>query len=138
MAAIAKRAVLVIDDDENVRMLARWILERLGCRVAVAGSADSGIAQYREALERRERFDAVVTDLTLPGAAGGSEILASLRAIDPEVVAFVMSGDDDDPRMRDWAAHGFAGAIAKSRLHETIPLALRDRLGMAAGGDPAP
>jgi DNA-binding NtrC family response regulator len=119
-----KGVVLVVDDDENMRALAAWVLDHLGYRAVQADSTKTALGLLRQALDRKERFAAVILDLWMPGGPTGDEALALLRGIDPDLKAFVMSGDGDDPRMRDPAGHGFLGAISKTRLHETLPRAL--------------
>lgn len=124
----ARGRVLVLDDDENMRLLAQWALGRLGYGMVGAETTAAAIDLCREALGRGEHFAAVILDLNLPGGRGGTEALAALRELDPTVPAFVMSGDVDDPRMLDCSAYGFRGAISKTRLHVTLPAVLEEHL----------
>ncbi|MGE3958510.1 MAG: ATP-binding protein [Vicinamibacterales bacterium] len=66
--------VLIVDDDPNARDLVRRLLERLGCRVLSAVSADDGWRQIEET-----RPDAVVLDIILPGRSGWT-LLEAMRA----------------------------------------------------------
>ena len=52
-------------------------------------------------------------DLTVPGAMGGIEAVARLRAVDPEVRAIVSSGYCNDPAMGEFERYGFSGVLAK-------------------------
>lgn len=129
MIKAPRGTILVIDDDENVMLLAQWILGRLGYQMVGVETADAGIDLYRRALENGERFAAVILDLWIPGGMSGRRAIAVLRELDPEVAAFVMSGDPDDPCMRNCTEHGFLDSISKTCLHETLPAALGKHLG---------
>jgi DNA-binding response OmpR family regulator len=64
-AAAVRRSVLVVDDDAAVATLVAAVLRRDG--IAVETAADA-----LQALERlgASRFDAVLTDITMPGMSG--------------------------------------------------------------------
>ena len=105
--------VLIVDDEEAIRALVEFTLERLGYTVTQAESALEGVNIYREKLEAGERFDAVILDLTLPGGMGGKEALKKLIEIDPTVNAIVSSGYAMDATMSRYQDFGFRGVIAK-------------------------
>lgn len=105
--------VLVVDDEEAIRMLVDFTLSRLGYEVVAAETALRGIELYREELERGQRFDLVILDLTLPGGMGGKDALKKLIEIDPMVTAVVSSGYATDATMSRYEDYGFRGVIAK-------------------------
>ena len=90
-------AVLVIDDDETVRAVARRLLERRGFRVVVATDGLDGVEKFREATHH---FSLVLLDLTMP-KMGGAAAMAELRKLDPEVRVLLTSGY----REREVTAH---------------------------------
>ena len=106
-------SVLVVDDEEAIRTLVEFTLSRLGYEVTDAATALDGVNIYREHLEKGERFDAVILDLTLPGGMGGKEALKRLIEIDPTVNAIVSSGYAMDSTMARYQDYGFRGVIAK-------------------------
>jgi len=61
----AEREVLVVEDEAVIRGALKRLLERHSCRVSEAASV-------RESLDRFNvnRFDAIISDLKLPGAPG--------------------------------------------------------------------
>ena len=63
--AVAKKTILVIDDEPHIVMGLRDALEFEGFRVAAAGNGREGIA-----LARTENPDAVILDLMLPDMNG--------------------------------------------------------------------
>jgi len=120
----AKPRILVMDDDEDVRFIADLMLQRLGCTVVLAARGTEAVERYREALAAGERFHAVILDITLPGGMGGREVFKQLQAIDPQVTAFISSGNPFDPIMENPTSFGFAGAIAKPFVAENLRILL--------------
>jgi len=105
--------ILIVDDEEAIRALVEFTLERLGYKVSQAESALEGVELYRQKMEAGERFDAVILDLTSPGGMGGKEALKKLIEIDPTVNAIVSSGYAMDATMSRYQDFGFRGVIAK-------------------------
>jgi len=79
------RRVLVVDDEENLRLVVRSVLRREGYEVEVAASGE-------EALALVESFgpDYILTDVRMP-KMGGLELLATLKAKGHEATVIVMS-----------------------------------------------
>ncbi len=82
-AAVAR--VLVVDDEESMLWFVRRGLRRHGFEV-------EGVERGEVAIERFEArpFDVVVTDLKMPGV-DGLEVLAHVRAADPEAIVVMMT-----------------------------------------------
>ncbi len=79
-------SILVIDDDETIRLLFRAILEREGYRVVDAPDGNVGIKQYR-----KNPTDMVITDLIMPNKEG-IETIRDLRREFPNVKIIAVSG----------------------------------------------
>ncbi|MEM9073366.1 MAG: sigma-54 dependent transcriptional regulator [Myxococcota bacterium] len=79
-------AILVVDDEQEVRSTVSRVLSREGYEVV---TAENG-AIARGLLEEGN-FDLVLTDLSMPEMSG-LELLEAARAVDPSLVALVMSG----------------------------------------------
>ncbi|MBI5489508.1 MAG: PAS domain S-box protein [Deltaproteobacteria bacterium] len=88
--------VLVVDDEEAPRMVARAMLERLGFATLDAADGEHAIEEFRRS---SDRLAAVVLDLTMPGT-GGDRVLAELRLIRPDVPVVMVSGYEE-PALRD-------------------------------------
>ena len=80
------RAILVIDDNAQLRALLGGALAKMG--YAVTSASDGG-----EAFEAiaRQKFDVVITDLLMP-EKDGIEVIGELRKKQPEARIIAMSG----------------------------------------------
>lgn len=116
--------VLAMDDEDMIRDLIRHMLHRMGYEAEVARDGEEAVHLYRQALEEGRPFDAVILDLTVPGAMGGKETLDKLQAIDPNVKAIVSSGYSNDPILSNYKKYGFSGVVTKpfnlQNLGETL------------------
>lgn len=65
---------LVVDDNRVIRVVARTILERLGCEVMEAADGREALARVR-----RDRPDVMLLDWNMP-VMDGLEVLRQLRA----------------------------------------------------------
>lgn len=105
--------VLLMDDEEGIRVMASQLLRRIGFMVEATADGAAAVAAYRRAMEAGRRFDLVIMDLTVPGGMGGLECMRELLKIDPQVRAVVSSGYSSDPVMSDHRSYGFSGMIPK-------------------------
>lgn len=105
--------ILVLDDEEDICALVTHALTQIGFEVTETLDADTAIQTYREAMDAGEPFDAVISDLTIPGSMGGQEAVRRLHEMDPNVRAIVSSGYAMDPVMSKYLDHGFCACIAK-------------------------
>ena len=105
--------LLVMDDDEALRILFEAVLTKLGYDVQTARDGAEAIALYEAAKAANRGFDAVLLDLTVMGGMGGVETAAKLKEIDPSSKLIVSSGYSAAPVMSDFAEHGFDAVILK-------------------------
>jgi CheY-like chemotaxis protein/anti-sigma regulatory factor (Ser/Thr protein kinase) len=105
--------VLVMDDEELVRVVAGEMLEIIGYEVEFARDGLEAVEKYRESKKRGEVFDCVILDLTVPGGMGGRELIKELIKIDSGVKAIVSSGYSNDPIMANCRDYGFSGVVPK-------------------------
>jgi CheY-like chemotaxis protein len=113
-----------MDDDEDVCFITEFMLQRLGFEVVLTRKGTEAIERYREALAEGTRFHAVILDINIPGSMGGREVVKQLLAIDPQVNAFISSGNPFDPLMENPTAFGFTGAIRKPFIAEDLSILL--------------
>ncbi|MCB0318797.1 MAG: response regulator [Bdellovibrionales bacterium] len=72
--------LLVIDDDEDTRILIEAVLNSLGHQVILAESGEKGIEEL-DSEEKSSRFDAIFLDLMMPGISGFG-VIEALKAMD--------------------------------------------------------
>jgi PAS domain S-box-containing protein len=106
-------AVLIMDDDEDMRKTTGDMLVRMGYTVVNANDGNEAIAKYQQAKNSGRPFAAIIMDLTIPGGMGGKEAIGKLLAIDPAVRAIVSSGYSEDPVLADFRDYGFRGVVIK-------------------------
>ena len=85
--------ILVIDDDERLRVLLRRFLEESGFRVTDAGSA-----QEARRILKGMAFDMLVVDVMMPGETG-IEFLADLRRDDSVPALFLTARSETESRI---------------------------------------
>jgi len=120
--------VLVMDDEEIVRLVVSKLLEQCGYEAVLARDGEEMLKKYREALESGKPFDAVILDLVIEGGMGGQEAIKHLLDIDPHAKALISSGYSNAPAMSHYKVFGFKGFLAKPYrlaelgkvLHEVI------------------
>ena len=105
--------ILLMDDEEMVRNIAKEILTHLGHEVTLATHGKEAVQLYHDAMESGRSFDLVILDLTIPGGIGGKEVIREILGIDPKAQVVVSSGYSNDPVMADFKAYGFCGALVK-------------------------
>jgi len=125
--------VLIVDDSDRNRKLARDVLDSAGLRTIEAATAGEAIALSSEHLP-----DVILMDLRLPDV-DGAEAARTLRA-DPRtmripIVALTALpvGDGEDW----WIDAGFVGAIGKPIDIDAFPEQVRAYCPRAGGGSPA-
>jgi len=84
----AQQTILVVDDDDNVRAVARDVLRENGYRVL---EARSGEEAYEIAVRYIGSIHLLVTDVIMPGITG-TELASRLRQTKPQIRALFMSG----------------------------------------------
>jgi DNA-binding NtrC family response regulator len=107
------KSVLVVDDDDSLRMLCRINLELDGYEVVEAASID----EARAALAAGP-IDAIVLDLHV-GRGDGRDLLVSLGDTRPPVALFTGS-EAISPELRELADAVLVKPLGIERLNETV------------------
>ena len=101
--------VLLVDDEDGIRMVAGRILQQLGYQVLPAESGLRALEIYRR---EGDRIDLVILDMLMPGK-GGAETFQELIGIDPGVRVLLSSGYSLDGEAQRVMAAGARGFIQK-------------------------
>jgi two-component system cell cycle sensor histidine kinase/response regulator CckA len=102
-------AVLVVEDDSNLRGLVARVLRHCGYTVYVASGGAEALAI---AADREKCLDAVITDVVMPGM-NGRELVAKLVESRPGIGFLFMSGYTDDDVLRRGVLHGETAFLQK-------------------------
>jgi signal transduction histidine kinase len=132
-AALAHARVLIMDDDDSVRMLLADCLRRQGVSVVATPNGTEAVAVYGTSITEGKPFDAVILDLTVPGGDGGLWTLAELSKLNPGVRAIVSSGYSTDPVLSDFRRYGFKAVLPKPYRPHELNAVLADTLADQAG-----
>ncbi|MGD9643141.1 MAG: ATP-binding protein [Elusimicrobiales bacterium] len=95
--AAVSGTVLVVDDDEQIKALARRTLAEDGLSVMVAGSAEEALSLCRR---HTKSIDLLLTDMVLPKMTG-IELAEQLKSASPEIKIIYMSGYTDHSVLSD-------------------------------------
>lgn len=110
-AKCSHATVMIVDDDEYFRALARTILEPAGFQIIEA----DGVTACLLALRSRT-VDAVILDMVMPDR-DGIEALRELKAIYPQTKVLAISGADDSEMFLSVSAHlGADASLNKSEV----------------------
>jgi CheY-like chemotaxis protein len=79
--------VLIVEDEADIRALARRVLTRSGFCVLTAADADAALAIMAVVVP-----DLLFTDIVLPGGIDGLELAALAKSLDPEMKVAATTG----------------------------------------------
>jgi CheY-like chemotaxis protein len=102
--------ILLVEDDESVRLLIRAVLSYRGYEVTEACDGEDGVKLFRQ----RGPFDLVILDQAMP-KLDGRAALEQIRAVDPGARALGLSGQLPDPEQDSKPAttRGFDARLSK-------------------------
>jgi CheY-like chemotaxis protein len=83
MAAIK---ILLVDDDETLNIIMRSLLEREGFDITVA----CNVAEALQLISSK-RYDVLLSDLHMPGAADGLTVISAMRHLNPNAIAVLLT-----------------------------------------------
>jgi CheY-like chemotaxis protein len=89
-----KKRILVLDDDEQIRVLFDLILKSWGHDVVCVSSGEEAMLTLGSALLNDEHFDVAILDLTVSDGMGGIEVSPMLKSMDNKIKIIFCSGSD--------------------------------------------
>ncbi|HEY3155213.1 MAG TPA: PAS domain S-box protein [Candidatus Eisenbacteria bacterium] len=128
--AKGQATVLLAEDEEAVRALARDMLQYLGYEVLEASSGDEAIRVFER---HRDAIRAVVTDIVMPGMSG-VDLARHLVSMKPGLKVLLVSGYTKDSLADGFEEDGFA-FLQKPYMLEEIRRGLADLLADSLAGD---
>lgn len=110
MQADVAKKIMVVEDEQLMRMIIRQILKQLGfIHVKEVFNGDQAVTELR-----RERYDLVVTDLNMPGLSG-IELLKIIRNDSAlyNLPVLVITADGGQDKIQEAVQAGAQGYIVK-------------------------
>jgi len=123
-----KGRILLMDDDPLIRNGVQEMLRELGYEVDLAKDGAELLEMYTSKLNHSSGYDAVITDLTVPGGMGGKAIIQKLLSLDPNVKVIISSGYSNNPIMSEYRRYGFCGVVVKPYQIEELSRVLSEIL----------
>ena len=108
-ATVASGTVLVIDDEEIVRVTVSQMLEKLGFSVLVAENGEEGVQLFQQHMNR---IDLVLLDMIMP-VVSGAEVFEQLRKIDNTVKVIIASGFAQNDTISEMLEDGLVDFLKK-------------------------
>ena len=101
--------ILLIDDEEAMRITGAAILENLGYKVTLAANGLEGLKIFKE---KPDNFDLVILDMVMP-EMNGSDCFAALQNIRKEIPVILSSGFIHKSDLQSMVNQGLKGFIKK-------------------------
>ena len=112
------KKILIVDDDRDLRLSLRDILESNGFSSAMASSGRLAVELFRQ-----DRPDAVLLDLNMPDM-NGIETMGELKRIDPDIPIIFVTGFGDIPTAVETIKQGAYDFIVKPPKYDRLILTL--------------
>ena len=116
--------MLVVEDEEAVRLIVRRVLEGQGYAIIEARDGNDAL---RICAQRGDRIDLVLSDVIMPGM-GGRELSRALATNLPTLPILFMSGYNDDGELSGSGGDVGPGVLAKPFTSETLARQVREAL----------
>jgi len=86
MGETLQKCILIVDDEESVRMVCSRMLSRLGYTVEIAATATEAMIWVK-----KRSFDLVITDYRMPGDMNGITLGQAIRQYAPQTLLILMT-----------------------------------------------
>lgn len=116
-----QETILVVDDEESLRLLAKDMLETLGYKVLTACNGFEAIEIYRE---RTDEIALVVLDMVMPGM-DGRDLFYEIRRLDPAASVIIASGYCPAQVVEELSDAGVDGIVSKPYQSDDLASEIR-------------
>lgn len=101
--------VLIVDDDDYIRMITKTMLLRSGYTVEAVNSGEDALLSIRK---NGDNTACIILDLTMPGLSG-EETLKKIREIDKELPVLISSGFMEEEIREKFSPGEISGILKK-------------------------
>jgi len=127
-AVLTKPRVLVMDDDEMMRIINKKMFEHCHCEVTLANTGIEAVQLFSQAVTDKKNFDLVLLDLLIEGDIGGVEAAHEMLSMDKDAKIIVISGDAGNDVILNYNEYGFIGALSKPFSIDTVESVVEQHL----------
>ncbi len=121
---LGEATILVVDDEEDVRMMTKNMIEYFGYKVYTAEDGNEALDIFNK---REKQIDLVLLDILMPGLSW-ENIYESLKNIRSDIKVVLMSGNSRTGKAKEMLNRGMSGFIQKpfelSELSDCLSRAL--------------
>jgi len=105
--AASKGRILWVDDEVDLLLPHRLVLEQRGYQVDTEPNGDDALSQLR-----RHTYDLVLLDQEMPGRTG-TEMLREIRGVDPRVAVVMVTKSEEETTLKEAVARSVDDYIVK-------------------------
>lgn len=116
--------ILLVEDENIVRKVAKQMLEKIGYKVVDAGSPLEAIDIFTS---DKERFDLIVTDMVMPGMSG-TKMVKELKTLRSDIKALYVSGYVSDKIIESVASADGGEILLKPYTRDDLALRISEIL----------
>ena len=116
--------ILVVDDEQSMTQFLGIVLRKEGYQVASTNNGTDALEKVRS-----ESFDAVITDIRMPGM-DGIQLLEGIKKIDPTLPVVIMTAYASQQSAIDAVNLGAFQYLIKNAKNEEIKLVVRNAIEM--------
>lgn len=119
-----KFVILCVDDDPDVLMVLRTILENAGYHMEEAASAETGLKKYKET-----NPDLIVVDMMMEEIDAGRNLVRELKLLQAKQPVYMLSSVGDSLSQNiDYTELGLSGVFQKPIDPGTLLMTLKTKL----------
>ena len=118
-------SILIIDDEEVIRILGKDVMEVYGYEVHIAMNGTEGIRIFRE---NKDRINLVILDMVMPEKSG-RQTFREIKAIKAETKVILCSGYGKEYYIQELLEEGAAGFLQKPFKHMDLVNKVKETMG---------
>ena len=113
--------ILLVDDEEDLAFVGKLMLEHIGYTVEMCTSSSEALEKFRKS---PERFDVIITDMSMPGMTGAQLAVEVHRTV-PHMRMILTSGFSESVSHLNFRDFGFSAYVEKPFITEDLGVAIR-------------
>ena len=112
--------VLVMDDDEMMRIINQKMFQHYNCNVSLASNGEEAVALFHKGEKEEAGFDLTLLDLRVDEGMGGVEASEKILECNPGAKIILISGDAGNEVILNYKEYGFVAALTKPFSIDTV------------------